>query len=228
MKQKLVILSGAGISAESGLKTFRDAGGLWEGHRVQDVATPEAFERDPEMVLRFYNMRRDDLRKAEPNSAHTGLADLEAGFDVQIITQNVDDLHERAGSTRVLHLHGQLMQARSVIDPETIYDLGDKNIQWGDRAPDGAQLRPHVVWFGEEVPAMFEAMQLASEADIFVVIGTSLAVYPAASLIHDIPSRCRGFVIDKSIPDVSALRNFQVIETTASEGVGQLRELLGR
>lgn len=214
------------MSAESGLKTFRDSGGLWEGHNVYDVATPEAFERDPEMVLRFYNMRRDDLRNAEPNDAHRGLAELEEFFDVQIITQNVDDLHERGGSSQVLHLHGQLMKARSVADREAIYDLGDKNIEPGDLAPDGAQLRPHIVWFGEDVPAMYEAMKIASLADVFVVIGTSLAVYPAASLVHDIPDGCRAFVIDKSIPDAVGLERFEKIEAVASEGVKVLKAQL--
>ena len=226
MKQKLVVLSGAGMSAESGLKTFRDAGGLWEGHSIYDVATFEAFERDPEMVLRFYNMRRDDLRKAQPNAAHIALAALEEHFDVHIITQNVDDLHERGGSSQVLHLHGQLMQARSVADSEAIYDLGEKNIELGDLAPDGEQLRPHVVWFGEDVPAMCKAMKIAVDADVFVVIGTSLAVYPAASLVHDIPEDCRRFVIDKSIPDVGGLERFEKIEAMASEGVEVLRQKL--
>ena len=226
MKQKLVVLSGAGMSAESGLKTFRDAGGLWEGHSIYDVATPEAFERNPDLVLRFYNMRRDDLRKAEPNAGHKMLATLEENFDIQIITQNVDDLHERAGSTNVLHLHGQLMQARSVADAETIYDLGEKNIEVGDLAPDGHALRPHVVWFGEDVPAMFEAMKIAASADIFAVIGTSLAVYPAASLVNDIPKACRAYIIDTNIPDVSGLSRFKAIELPATEGVKQLSELL--
>ncbi|MGB0372519.1 MAG: Sir2 family NAD-dependent protein deacetylase [Opitutales bacterium] len=228
MKQKLVVLSGAGISAESGLKTFRDAGGLWEGHRVQDVATPEAFERDPELVLKFYNMRRDDLRQAQPNAAHVGLAELEEHFDVTIITQNVDDLHERGGSSNVLHLHGQLMQARSVADTDTIYNLGEKNIQLGDVAPDGHQLRPNIVWFGEDVPAMYEAMKIAAQADIFVVIGTSLAVYPAASLVYDIPDHCKGFVIDKSVPDFQGLSSFTAIEASATDGVKRLSELLDR
>ncbi|MEM7673654.1 MAG: Sir2 family NAD-dependent protein deacetylase [Verrucomicrobiota bacterium] len=228
MKPKLVVLSGAGISAESGLKTFRDAGGLWEGHRVQDVATPEAWARDPELVLRFYNLRRDDLRKAQPNAAHRMFAELESQFEVNIITQNVDDLHERAGSSRVLHLHGQLMQARSTKNTEPIYDLGTQNIQLGDLAPDGAQLRPHIVWFGEDVPAMYEAVEITSQADVFVVIGTSLAVYPAASLVHDIPDRCRGFVIDRSIPYFRGLSSFTMIAATATNGVKRLKELLTR
>ena len=176
MKPKLVVLSGAGISAESGLKTFRDAGGLWEGHRVQDVATPEAWARDPELVLRFYNLRRDDLRKAQPNAAHRMFAELESQFEVNIITQNVDDLHERAGSSRVLHLHGQLMQARSTKNTEPIYDLGTQNIQLGDLAPDGAQLRPHIVWFGEEVPAMYEAVEIY----IFQILNSEYAKISAA------------------------------------------------
>ncbi|MEM9026147.1 MAG: Sir2 family NAD-dependent protein deacetylase [Verrucomicrobiota bacterium] len=227
MKPKLAVLSGAGISAESGLKTFRDAGGLWEGHRVQEVATPEAWARDPELVLRFYNLRRDDLRKAQPNAAHRFFAELESQFEVMIITQNVDDLHERAGSSRVLHLHGQLMQARSTEDSKSIYDLGTQNIQLGDLAPDGAQLRPHIVWFGEDVPAMLEAVEITSKADIFVVIGTSLAVYPAASLVYEIPTDCRRFVIDKHLPDFGGLKSFTTIEASATEGVEALAQLLG-
>lgn len=184
MKQRVVVFTGAGISAESGLATFRDANGLWEGHRPEDVATPEAWAADPELVLRFYNTRRDQLRQVQPNPAHHALVDLERGFDVDIVTQNVDDLHERAGSARVLHLHGHLMRGRSERDPAVEVDLGARNIKLGDKAPDGAALRPAVVWFGEPVPAMDLAVQLVEQGDRLLVIGTSLSVWPAAGLMH--------------------------------------------
>ena len=183
MKQKLVVLTGAGISAESGLKTFRDSDGLWEGYNVYEVATPRGFAANPQLVLDFYNMRRRDVAAAEPNAAHLALAALEKDFDVHIITQNIDDLHERAGSTKVLHLHGEIFKMCSVRDKSKTYAIrGD--IQLGDLAPDGQQLRPFIVWFEEPVPMMEEAVMIAEEADIFVVIGTSLQVYPAASLIQ--------------------------------------------
>lgn len=194
--KNIVILSGAGISAESGLKTFRDSGGLWEGHRPEEVATPEAFMRRPEMVLKFYNHRRAEARAALPNSAHFALAELEKHFNVEVITQNVDDLHERAGSSRVHHLHGSLFEARSSLDPALIYPIEGNSIEIGQRCTLGSQLRPNIVWFGEPVPMMEFAMSLSLKADIFIVVGTSLAVYPAASLLQFTPPACHCFIVD--------------------------------
>lgn len=197
----LVVLTGAGISAESGLKTFRDADGLWENHRVEDVATPEAWTRDPELVLRFYNERRAAAAKATPNLAHLALAQLETHFKVSIITQNVDNLHERAGSSTVMHLHGELTKVRSIKNPELIHDIGYEAINWGDTAEDGGQLRPHIVWFGEMVPMIEPAAKICSEADVFMVVGTSLQVYPAAGLIHYTQQGIPIYLIDRKLPD---------------------------
>ena len=195
-KKHIVVLSGAGISAESGLKTFRDSDGLWMGYNVEDVATPRAFKKDPQLVLDFYNQRRKDVSAAQPNAAHTGLAALEKDFDVTIITQNIDDLHERGGSTNVLHLHGEIFKMRSVADEHQVYDIrGD--IKPGDLAEDGTQLRPHIVWFEEPVPMMEKAVAVLHDCDYFVVIGTSLQVYPAASLLHYAPAFLPKFIIDK-------------------------------
>lgn len=224
-KKKLVVLSGAGISAESGLKTFRDSDGLWEEHRVEDVATPEAFARDPELVMRFYNLRRAQLSTVEPNDAHKILADLEDDFDVHIITQNVDDLHERAGSSKVLHLHGELRKVRPIdsLDTGIISWHGDLNI--GDVDERGVQLRPHIVWFGEMVPAMQEAAEIAAAADIFLVIGTSMKVYPAAGLIDFISPQCQLYVIDKTLENqFTHADNFY--QLGASDGMRQLEERL--
>jgi NAD-dependent deacetylase len=226
-KKHIVILSGAGISAESGLKTFRDSDGLWMGYNVEDVATPRAFAKDPQLVLNFYNERRRDVAAAKPNAAHIGLAELEKDFNVTIITQNIDDLHERGGSSRVLHLHGQIFQMRSVANVNTIYDIrGDINT--GDLAPDGFQLRPNIVWFEESVPMMEKAATLLNDCDYFVVIGTSLQVYPAASLLHYAPAFLPKFIIDKKIPDVNNYPNLHLIEKPATEGVEELRKLLLR
>jgi NAD-dependent deacetylase len=227
MKKRLVILSGAGISAESGLKTFRDSNGLWENHRVEDVATPEAFARNPELVLEFYNQRRKAASEAKPNAAHNALAALEGYFDVQIITQNVDNLHERAGSLKVLHLHGQLNQARSVKDANLIIEIGHKDIKMGEFATDRGQLRPNIVWFGEAVPMMETAINYTSEADFFIVIGTSLQVYPAASLIHYVPTDAQKFIIDKVLPDVSLQKmGIEFIQGTASSMMPLLKKNL--
>lgn len=228
-KKKLVVLTGAGISAESGLKTFRDSNGLWENHRVEDVATPEAWNRNPEMVLRFYNQRRLDASMAEPNAAHYALAELEKDFDVKIITQNVDNLHERAGSTNVLHLHGELTKVRSVLDENLISDIGSKAINIGDLASDGGQLRPHIVWFGEMVPMIEPASEIASQADVFAVIGTSLQVYPAAGLVSYAPHYCKFFVIDKVKPNLTgSYKSLTVIIEPASVGVQIMaKELIG-
>ena len=224
----LVVLTGAGVSAESGIKTFRDADGLWENHRVEDVATPDAFARDPALVLNFYNQRRAQARSVQPNAAHRALAGFEEqpGWRVSIITQNVDDLHERAGSSDVLHLHGSLFQMRSVADDETFYDCpGDINL--GDLAPDGQQLRPHIVWFGEMVPAIEAAAETVSTADALLVVGTSLQVYPAAGLLHYAPATCPVFVIDPHQPEAGR-RGVRYVVEPASVGVPQvLRELAG-
>jgi NAD-dependent deacetylase len=225
-KKKLVVLTGAGISAESGLKTFRDSDGLWEGYDVTEVATSRAWRKDPKLVLEFYNMRRKNVADANPNAAHIGLAELEKDFDVQIITQNIDDLHERAGSTKVLHLHGEIFKMRSEADESLVYDIrGDINI--GDTAEDGAQLRPHIVWFEEPVPLIEEATRITRTADIFVVVGTSLVVYPAAGLVNYAPVGCPKFIVDKKVP-YSSLYNLTVIEKPASEGGKELKELLNK
>ena len=224
-KKKLVVLTGAGISAESGSRTFRDSGGLWEGYDVNDVATPEAWIKNPELVLRFYNERRKNVAAAVPNAAHIGLAALEKYFDVTIITQNVDDLHERAGSTNIIHLHGEIFKMRSEYDASIIKEIKD-DIQVGDRAADGHQFRPHIVWFGEEVPMMETATKVAYHAEIFVVVGTSLVVYPAAGLINYVAMDVPKYVIDKSIPSLSAMKNLTLIEKPATEGVAELSELL--
>jgi NAD-dependent deacetylase len=224
-KKHIVILSGAGISAESGLKTFRDSDGLWNGYNIEDVATPRAFKKNPQLVLDFYNARRKDVAAAQPNAAHIGLAKLEEHFDVTIITQNIDDLHERGGSTKVLHLHGEIFKMRSVADELTTYEIrGDINV--GDVAKDGAQLRPYIVWFEEPVPMMEKAAAILNDCDYFVVIGTSLQVYPAASLLHYAPTFLPKFIIDRKIPEVGNYANLTKIEMPATEGVGELRKLL--
>lgn len=227
MKRKLVVLTGAGMSAESGIATFRDSGGLWEQYPVEQVATPEGFEADPERVLNFYNMRRRELLKAKPNDGHKGLAELEKDFEVHIITQNIDNLHEQAGSTRVLHLHGELMKARSTGDESLIYELDPEkcDIHLGDLCEKGFQLRPHVVWFGEAVPMMPEAEKITRQADIFVIIGTSLNVYPAAGLLHDVRKNVPVYLIDPK--DVYTTRSdIHHIKKGASEGVRELKKLL--
>lgn len=224
-QQHIVVLTGAGISAESGLKTFRDSDGLWNGYDVYEVASPRGWRKNPQLVLDFYNARRKDVAAAQPNAAHQTLAALEAQFKVSIITQNIDDLHERAGSAHVLHLHGEIFKMRSVANEYDWFDIrGD--IQLGDLAPDGHQLRPAIVWFEEAVPAMEAAVQIMQTADVFVVIGTSLQVYPAASLLHFAPDNLPKFVIDKKIPDLRTAPNLHLIEKPASEGVRELQERL--
>lgn len=224
-KKKIVVLTGAGISAESGLKTFRDSDGLWEGYDVTEVATPRAWRKDPKLVLEFYNMRRRDVLKAEPNAAHLGLAELEKDFDVQIITQNIDDLHERAGSTRVMHLHGEIFKMRSEHDESLVYAIRE-DILLGHTAEDGAQLRPNIVWFEEPVPMIGEAVPLVRAADIFVVVGTSLVVYPAAGLVDIARAGIPKFIVDKKIPYTSGLRDVVAIEQPASTGVRELQKML--
>src|SRR5579872_3709402 len=220
-KKKIVVLTGAGISAESGLKTFRDSDGLWEGYDVAEVATPRAWRKDPALVLEFYNMRRRDVAKAEPNAAHFGLAALEKDFEVQIITQNIDDLHERAGSTRVLHLHGEIFKMRSERNEQLVYDIRE-DILLGHTAEDGAQLRPHIVWFEEPVPMIEHAVPLVQDADIFVVVGTSLVVYPAAGLVDLARPGIPKFIVDKKIPYTSGGGSLVAIEQPASIGVKEL------
>ena len=224
MKKKLVVFSGAGISAESGVQTFRDSNGLWENHRVEDVASPEGFERNPQMVLDFYNARRRQLNEVTPNKAHLILAELEDVFEVNIITQNVDDLHERAGSTKVIHLHGELKKARPVNSESNIISWeGDLNLS--DLNFEGIQLRPHIVWFGEMVPEMDKAIDLCSKADLFLVIGTSMSVYPAAGLIHYIPANCKVFVIDPSLPNTyTETENY--FKTSATHGMELFKEMI--
>ena len=224
-KKHIVVLTGAGISAESGLKTFRDSDGLWMGYNIEDVATPRAFRKNPQLVLDFYNMRRKDVAAAKPNEAHTGIASLEKKYDVSIVTQNIDDLHERAGSSKVLHLHGEIFKMRSAADEEMVSEIrGD--IMLGDLAEDGSQLRPHIVWFEEPVPLIPMAASIMSKADIFILVGTSLQVYPAAGLIDYVQEDVPKYIIDKKIPPVNRYRNIIAIEKSASEGVGELLQLL--
>lgn len=225
-KKKLVVSTGAGVSAESGISTFRDAGGLWENYPVMQVASAEGFRRDPELVHEFYNARRRDLLKAEPNAAHKALAELEKDYDVYIITQNVDDLHERAGSTRVLHLHGELMKMRSVTNPDYIEPLSIEHLETtpATRGRNGDPMRPHIVFFNEPVPNIDKAIRLAQEADIFVVIGTSLVVYPAAGLINCVRPGTPIYYIDPNPADVSGIPDVTVIKEPATKGM----EILAR
>jgi NAD-dependent deacetylase len=225
MKKNLVVLTGAGISAESGLKTFRDSDGLWEGYDVNEVATPRGWKKDPGLVLDFYNMRRRDVRDALPNTAHHGLVRLEEFFNVQIITQNIDDLHERAGSRNVMHLHGEIFKMRSELDESLIYSITD-DIQLGDHAEDGRQLRPHIVWFEEPVPLIAKAGQLVRKADLFVVVGTSLAVYPAAGLLDFADAHIPKFIVDKNVPFTRDIENLIAIQKPATLGIPDLQQLL--
>ncbi|CAH8289983.1 NAD-dependent deacetylase [Mariniflexile fucanivorans] len=224
MKKHLVVLTGAGISAESGIKTFRDADGLWEGHDVMEVATPEGFAANPELVLDFYNQRRRQLFEVEPNTAHYDLAKLETQFKVSIITQNVDDLHERAGSSNVVHLHGELLKSRNVLDASTFFDC-KTDIKLGDICPKGHQLRPHIVWFGEDVPMIEKAMEICKTADILLIIGTSMQVYPAAGLRHYIPENTPTCFIDPK-PAMESKKNLIVIAENATIGMKKVLKLL--
>jgi NAD-dependent deacetylase len=217
--KRLVVFTGAGVSAESGIKTFRDSDGLWEQYRIEDVATPEAFARNPEMVLNFYNERRKQVIAAKPNMAHLALVALENYFKTNIITQNIDDLHERAGSINVLHLHGEIMKARSCFNETLIYELEKPDIKLGDNCEKGFQLRPHIVWFGEMVPEMERAAYLASMADILIVIGSSLEVYPAAGLVNYAPEHAIKYLIDPKAKELNHISNLTVIRETAGEAV---------
>jgi len=222
--KKIVVLSGAGISAESGLATFRDSGGLWEGHDVMEVASIEGWRRNPSVVLDFYNKRRKQAAQAQPNEAHLAVARLEKKFDVVVITQNVDNLHEKAGSTKVIHLHGELNKARSSIDESLIYDIKDREIHIGDKCGKGSQLRPHIVWFGEMVPMMEIAAAESAEADIYLVIGTSLVVYPAAGLLDYVPVDSPIYVINPERTQVPARRDVRYITEKAAKGTSELVE----
>ena len=225
--KKLVVLTGAGISAESGLKTFRDSDGLWEGYNVEDVATPEAWRKNPALVLDFYNYRRKNVADASPNKAHIILAELEQYFEVHIITQNIDDLHERGGSTRVLHLHGEIFKMRSSGNEHQVYPIGG-DISMGDTGDDGQQLRPAIVWFGEAVPLIEDAAVITSQADLFAVVGTSLVVYPAAGLIHATVPGTPCFIVDKKIPETTGVSGLVRIEMPATTGMEKLKDLLIR
>lgn len=220
--QKLVVLTGAGISAESGISTFRDNGGLWDSYRIEDVATPEAWERNQELVLSFYNERRKQADSVKPNAAHYALVELEKEYDVTIITQNVDNLHEVAGSSKVVHLHGELFKSRSTKNPNLVYEMTSWELKTGDVCELGSQLRPHIVWFGEEVPMMDVAVEITLEADIFAVIGTSLAVYPAAGLVHYVEVTTPIFIIDPAKPDIKLKHNMTFIQEKATVGMGIL------
>jgi NAD-dependent deacetylase len=224
--KRLVVLTGAGISAESGLATFRDSGGLWEGYKVEDVATPEAWHKNQKMVLDFYNERRKKALESKPNRGHEILAELQNDFDVTIITQNVDDLHERAGSNNVIHLHGSLFESRSTLDPSLIYKINGWELNLGDKCERGSQLRPNIVWFGEMVPLMEKAAYIASIADIFLVVGTSLVVYPAAGLINEVPRSIPKYIVDPKIPDVLPTPNLYFISEKASIGMEKVKKLL--
>ncbi|MEM6831470.1 MAG: NAD-dependent deacylase [Bacteroidota bacterium] len=224
--KKVVVITGAGIIAESGLKTFRDSDGLWEGHDVTEVATPEAWHRNRALVLEFYNQRRKQALTVEPNKGHRALVDLEDHFEVTIITQNVDSLHEKAGSSAVLHLHGQLNQSRSTLDPSLVYEMEGWELKEGDTCEKGSQLRPNIVWFGEAVPMMDPAIDLTVSADIFIVAGTSLVVYPAAGLLDYVKPEVPKFIVDPKIPEVNRRENMYFYEEKASTGVPKIKDRL--
>lgn len=223
-KRKLVVLTGAGISAESGISTFRDAGGLWEGHDIMEVASPEGWRKNRELVLDFYNQRRKQALTCQPNEAHLELARLEEHFDVTIVTQNVDNLHEKAGSSKVIHLHGELFKSQSTLDPSLVYEMDGWEIKVGDKCEKGSQLRPFIVWFGEMVPMMEPAIDVAMEADIFAVIGTSMLVYPAAGLIQYAKKNIPKYIIDVRIPETGFIENLRKIEAPASVGAKIMSE----
>jgi NAD-dependent deacetylase len=224
--QSVVVLTGAGISAESGIRTFRDSNGLWEEHRIEDVATYGAWEKNRELVLEFYNQRRKQLLEVKPNAAHYALVKLEQKFDVQIITQNVDDLHERAGSSKVLHLHGELKKARSTVDAELVYEVDGWEIKSGDKCAKGSQLRPHIVWFGESVPNITIAAEIVKKADICIVIGTSMQVYPAAGLLSFVDKAVPKYYIDTKATEIPYIKNLTIIKDKATTGVSDIVEKL--
>lgn len=220
--KKIVILSGAGISAESGIKTFRDDDGLWKTHRFEDLATPEAWKKNPRLVLEFYNARRKQMLEVAPNAAHFALAQLEEKYDVEIVTQNVDDLHERAGSKKVLHIHGELRKARSTVDPALIYEINGGELKIGDKCSRGSQLRPHIVWFGESVDELFNAIEIVKSADLMMIIGTSLMVYPAAGLIQYTRAGIPKYLIDPGAPRYSPESNLTFIKEKSAKAIPEL------
>ncbi len=224
--KRIVILTGAGMSAESGISTFRDSNGLWQNHRIEEVASPEAWALHPERVLEFYNQRRKQLFEVKPNTGHFALVRLEKKYNVQIVTQNVDDLHERAGSSHVLHLHGELKKARSTIDPKLIYELNHWELKLGDKCEKGSQLRPHIVWFGEAVPMIEKAAEIAKSADIFMVVGTSMVVYPAAGLIHYVERKTPKYYVDPKAFTVHGITNLEVIREKAGKALPHLVDRL--
>lgn len=221
-KPNVVVLSGAGISAESGLGTFRDVGGLWDQYDISEVATPEAWEKNPELVLDFYNVRRKLVVEAQPNAAHNSLVSLEEHFNVQIITQNIDDLHERSGSSEVLHLHGEIRKAQCSSNVEEVLKLSGSDLKIGEMSSTGHQLRPHVVWFGEAVPGMFQAEKMVAEADIFIVVGTSLNVYPAANLIYSCKKNCQKYIVDVNDLTKVKFKNLVHLKGKATEKLPEL------
>jgi NAD-dependent deacetylase len=224
--KKLVVLTGAGISAESGIPTFRASDGLWENHRIEDVATPEAWQRNQALVLEFYNQRRKKALEVKPNRGHEILAELEMHFEVTVVTQNVDNLHERAGSKNVIHLHGSLFESRSSVDETLVYSIKSSELNIGELCSKGSQLRPNIVWFGEAVPMMDEAIRHAASADIFIVVGTSLQVYPAAGLVRYVPYEASKFIVDPKLPDLPAIPYLQSFEEAASTGLAKVKEIL--
>jgi NAD-dependent deacetylase len=225
-KKRIVVFTGAGVSAESGIKTFRDSDGLWENYKIEDVATPQAWNKNPALVNEFYNLRRKQVLEVQPNAAHKALVKLEKKFDVNIITQNIDDLHERAGSKKVLHLHGEIRKVRSTVKPNLIYDLAGWELKMGDKCELGSQLRPHIVWFGEAVPMMDMAMSLVSVADIFLVIGTSLNVYPAAGLLSYADRSIPKYLVDPNPQNIGRIEHLTIMAEKAGEGVPKLVEEL--
>jgi NAD-dependent deacetylase len=222
MKKKIIVLTGAGISAESGLQTFRGSNGLWNGYNIYEVASPQGWQKDPAMVLDFYNMRRREVAKAKPNLAHKVLVELEKKFEVIIITQNIDNLHEQAGSSHIIHLHGEIIKAQSTTNPELIYNIEFEDIEIGQTCELGSQLRPFIVWFGEAVPMIEKAVHKCADADILIVVGTSLQVYPAAGLIHEVPSVSKKYIIDPEAVHASPFKNIEYIKATATEGLPML------
>ncbi len=223
--KRIVVFSGAGMSADSGIKTFRDSGGLWEEYDVYEVATPEAWQKDPALVLKFYNMRRRQVLEAKPNAAHEAIARLEQAYDVQVVAQNIDDLHERAGSSSVLHLHGEILKVRGELYPDDLIEA-KHDIHLGDHCPKGSQLRPHVVWFGEAVTEMSRAAAVMKTADIVLIVGTSLNVYPAAGLVHYAPSAARRYLVDPADVEITNIHHLEVIQATAAIGVPQVVDRL--
>lgn len=224
-RKKIVVLTGAGVSAESGLRTFRDSDGLWEEHRIEDVASPDGWKRNPQLVLDFYNQRRRDVLRAKPNAGHLAIAQLDNKFDVTVITQNIDDLHERAGSKKIIHLHGEISKSRSSVDAKLIYEYAN-DIHLGDKCAKGSQIRPHIVWFNEAVPMIEVAAHEVADAEILIIAGTSLQVYPAAGLINYSHPTVPKFLVDPNIPDVSYVRNITCMAKKGSEGLPELVEAL--